>query len=187
MPIVARWWSTGPLGSTTSTSPASLPQDLKEGSASNPATIRRWSTRTPVLRDWLCSSEQSEEWKLTTLRRTWKLVARSARNVGGFHRQSCGRRSVSIKGHTRKHASKNSGVGKHSIFNHFPKDRNCEICKRTKITSALCRNCNGESVLQAQNFGDLKTADHKVPSEGCESRNNHRYAVVVQDLATQWL
>ena len=29
------------------------------------------------------------------------------------------------------------------------------------------------------------TADHKVPSEGCESRNNHRYAVVVPDLATQ--
>ena len=33
----------------------------------------------------------------------------------------------------------------------------------------------------------LITADHKVLSEGCESRNNHRYAVVVQDLATQWI
>ena len=30
------------------------------------------------------------------------------------------------------------------------------------------------------------TADHKVLSEGCESRNNHRYAVVVKDLATQF-
>ena len=28
---------------------------------------------------------------------------------------------------------------------------------------------------------------HKVLSGGCESRNNHRYAVVVQDLATQWI
>ena len=36
-------------------------------------------------------------------------------------------------------------------------------------------------------FGDLKTADHKVLNEGSESRNNHRYAVVVQDLATQWI
>ena len=36
-------------------------------------------------------------------------------------------------------------------------------------------------------FGDLITADHKIVSEGCESRNNHRYAVVVQDLATQWI
>ena len=38
-----------------------------------------------------------------------------------------------------------------------------------------------------KNVGDLITADHKVLSEGCESRNNHRYAVVVQDLATQWI
>ena len=37
------------------------------------------------------------------------------------------------------------------------------------------------------NFGDLITADHKVPSDNCESPNNHRYAVVVQDEATQWI
>ena len=29
-------------------------------------------------------------------------------------------------------------------------------------------------------------ADHKVLNEGSESWNNHRYAAVVQDLATQW-
>ena len=69
----------------------------------------------------------------------------------------------------------------------FPKDRNCEICKRTKITRAPCRRRNGEAVLRAEKFGDLITADHKVLSENCESRNNHRYAVVVQDLATQWI
>ena len=27
---------------------------------------------------------------------------------------------------------------KHSIYTHFPKDRNCDICLRTKITRALC-------------------------------------------------
>ena len=27
-------------------------------------------------------------------------------------------------------------LGKHSVYTHFPKDRNCEICKRTKITRA---------------------------------------------------
>ena len=37
------------------------------------------------------------------------------------------------------------------------------------------------------NFGDLITADHKVLSDNCESRNNHRYAVLVQDLAKQWI
>ena len=36
-------------------------------------------------------------------------------------------------------------------------------------------------------IGDLITADHKVLSENWESRNNHRYAIVVQDLATQWI
>ena len=40
---------------------------------------------------------------------------------------------------------------------------------------------------RAEPFGDLITADHKVLSEECESRNNHRYALVVQYLATQWL
>ena len=71
-------------------------------------------------------------------------------------------------------------LGKHSVYTHFPKDRNCEICKRTKIRRAPCRRRNGEAVLRAVNFGDLITADHKVLSDNCESRNNHRYAVVVQ-------
>ena len=74
---------------------------------------------------------------------------------------------------------------KHSVKTHFPKDRNCEICQRTKITRAPCRRRIGGVVLRAENFGDLTAADHKVLSENCESRNNHRYAVVVQDLATQ--
>ena len=36
-------------------------------------------------------------------------------------------------------------------------------------------------------FRDLMTVDHKVLGEGCDSRHNHRCAVVVQDLATQSL
>ena len=78
-------------------------------------------------------------------------------------------------------------LGKQNVHTNFPKDRNCEICKRTKITRAPCRRRNGEAVPRAVNFGDLITADHKVLSDNCESRNNHRYAVVVQDLATQWI
>ena len=74
--------------------------------------------------------------------------------------------------------------GKHSIF--YSVSRNCDICLMTKITRAPCRKRTGTAVPRAENFGDLITADHKVLGEGCESRNNHRYAVVVQDLATQW-
>ena len=76
-------------------------------------------------------------------------------------------------------------LGKHSVETHFPKDRNCEICLRTKITRAPCRRRIGRVVPRAENFGDLITADHKVLGEGRESRNSHRCAVVVQDLATQ--
>ena len=71
-------------------------------------------------------------------------------------------------------------LGKRSIYTHFPKDRNCEICQRTKTTRAPCRRRIGRVVPRAENFGDMITADHKIVSEGCESRNNHRYAVVVQ-------
>ena len=46
--------------------------------------------------------------------------------------------------------------GKHSIFTHFPKDRNCDICSRTKITRASCRKRTGTVVPRAEHFGDFK-------------------------------
>ena len=55
------------------------------------------------------------------------------------------------------------------------------------MTRAPCRRRTGEAVPRAERFGDFVTADHKVFNEEGESRNNHRYAVVVQDLATQWI
>ena len=75
---------------------------------------------------------------------------------------------------------------KHSICTHFPEHRNCDICLRTKNTRVPCRRRDGRSITRAEKFVDLITADHKVLNEGCESRNNHRYAAVVQVLATQW-
>ena len=99
---------------------------------------------------------------------------------GGSHASSS--HEVSLEPTTKRRED----LGKHSVYTHFPKDRNCEICKGTKITSP-CRRRNGGAVPRADKFGDLITADHKVLSDNCESRNNHRYAVVVQDLATQWI
>ena len=98
---------------------------------------------------------------------------------GGSHASSS--HEVSLEPTTKRRED----LGKHSVETLFPKDRNCEICQRTKITRAQCRRRKG--VPRADNFGDLITADHKVLSDNCESRNNHRYAVVVQDLATQWI
>ena len=54
-------------------------------------------------------------------------------------------------------------------------DQNCAVCKRTKITRALCRRRTGSSVPRAEKFGDLITTDHKVL----------RYSIAVQDLATE--
>ena len=55
------------------------------------------------------------------------------------------------------------------------------------MTRAVCRSRTGEAPPRAEKYGGMITADHKVLNEGCESRDNHQYAVVVQDLATQWI
>ena len=60
--------------------------------------------------------------------------------------------------------------GKHSIFSHFPKNRNCDICVRSKVTRAPCRKNTGAATPRAENVVGFITADHKVLSEGCESR-----------------
>ena len=52
----------------------------------------------------------------------------------------------------REHTWK-PGSGTHSVFTHFPKDPNCEICFKTKITRAYCgRHANGV-VPGAEHFG----------------------------------
>ena len=54
------------------------------------------------------------------------------------------------------------------------------------MTRAHYRRRTGEAALRAEKFGDMITADQEVLGEDGESGNNHRLAVVVQDLATQW-
>ena len=75
---------------------------------------------------------------------------------GGSHASSS--HEVSLEPTTKRREDS----GKHSVYTHFPKDRNCEICKRTKITRAPCSRRVGVAVLRAENFGDLITADHMV-------------------------
>ena len=133
---------------------------------------------TPIERGSPCGDSENPEW-LQEFREI--LVDDEIPLHGGSHGSS------SHEGSLEPTTKRREDLGKHSVKTHFPKDRNCEICKRTKITRAPCRRRNGEAVLRAVNFGDLITADHKVLSDTCESLNNHRYAVVVQDLATQWI
>ena len=100
---------------------------------------------------------------------------------GGSHASSS--HEASLEPTTKR----SEDLGKHNVHTHFPKDRNCEICKRTKITKAPCRTRNGEVVPRADKFDDLITADHKVLSDNCESRNNIRHAIVQDPAATQWI
>ena len=80
---------------------------------------------------------------------------------------------ISLEPTSKRHED----LGKHSVYTHFPKDRNCEICQRTKSTRDPCRRRVGGVVLRAEKIGDLITADRKVLSDNCECRNDHRYAV----------
>ena len=47
---------------------------------------------------------------------------------GGSHASSS--HEVSLEPTTKRRED----LGKHNVHTHFPKDRNCEICKRTIIT-----------------------------------------------------
>ena len=174
VPIVVPGLLTGSSISATPTSPTSLPQEAVIPTR-HPASTRSESTsgierlRWDPLRDL-------PEWLQEF---TENLVDDSVPAHGDAPASS-----------SRESSSEPRGTvvsGKHSIYSHFPKDRNCDICLKTKITRAPCRKRTGTVVPRAVNFGDLITADHKVLNEVCESRHKHRYAVVVQDLATQWI
>ena len=78
------------------------------------------------------------------------------------------------------------GSGKHNAFTHVPKDRNHEVCRRTNFTRVPCRKRTSGHILCVEKLGHLLTVDEKVHNEEWESRNRHRYAVLVQDLDTQW-
>ena len=149
------------------------PEEIQANEIPNPK-----KKETTIERGNPCGDSEIPEW-LQEFREN--LVDDEIPLQGGSHASSS--HEVSLEPTTRRRED----FGKHNVHTHFPKDRNCEICKWTKITRAPCRRRNGEAVPRAENFGDLITADHKVLSDNCESRNNHRYAVVVQDLATQWI
>ena len=97
--------------------------------------------------------------------------------VTALHRKSKGPGDAHVLAHSSERENSDSEGDasrvekpkrKHSIHTHFPKDRK-------------------GSIPRAEEIGDLITAEQKVLNDGSESRNNHRYAVVVHDLATQWM
>ena len=78
-------------------------------------------------------------------------------------------------------------LGKHSVYTHFLKTEIARSVRGSKSQGPRAEDALAESYFVQKNFGDLITADHKVLSESCESRNNRGYAIVVQDFVTQWI
>ena len=44
-------------------------------------------------------------------------------------------------------------LGKHSVYTHFPKDRNCQICQKTKITRVPVQKTQWRSRTSCTQFG----------------------------------
>ena len=60
--------------------------------------------------------------------------------------------------------SYDSGIRNHgsTVFTlRVAKDKECEVCKRSKITRSPCRRRTGEAPFRAEKFGDFRTADRK--------------------------
>ena len=92
--------------------------------------------------------------------------------------------------HTSSKPTLNNSGRKHNVITHFSKHPNCEVCRRTKVTRAPCRrNLDDleDRLKIAERLGEMITADHNVLHEEQESRLHHSCAVVVQNLATQWI
>ena len=86
--------------------------------------------QTTIERGNLCDDSEIPEW-LQEFREN--LVDHEIPLQGGSHASSSHEASL------EPIAKRREDLGKHSVYTHFPKDRNCEICKRTKITRAPCR------------------------------------------------
>ena len=111
---------------------------------------------TTIERGNLCDDPEIPEW-LQEFREN--LVNDEIPLQGGSHASSS--HEASLEPITKRRED----LGKHNVHTHFPKDRNFEICKRTRITRAPCRRRKSEAVPRADNFGDLIIADHKILSD----------------------
>ena len=151
------------------TSPVPVSKLVDDGSGqpeeiqANKTQIPKSKERTTIERGNLYDDPEIPEW-LQEFREN--LVDDEKPLQGGSHASSS--HEVSLEPTSKRRED----LGKHSVYTHFPKDRNCDICKRTKMTRDPCRRRNGGAVPRAENVGDLITADHKVLSESLNLEAN---------------
>ena len=104
------------------------------------------------------------------------------------HKETCcktSHRTTNKHGETRYrlncHEKGVTGKNSHSLPER-PKFRNAG---GPELLGLHARDAQVKPYLEQQNLGRMITAEHKVLIETCESGNNHRYAVVGQNLAAE--
>ena len=157
----------------------------------NSATINGFTAIRPVVRNHI-KSKMAGRWSATqrsTIRCLWSVDKLFKLSSPPASPTSLWQEAVTL---TERPASMRSESMSEKIrgnLSHGPP----ETEKPNKIDDS--ENVRGDSIVvwsakmvtgvpRAEKFGDLE--DHKVLSEGCESRHNHGHVVVVQDLATPW-
>ena len=137
--IVVPGLSTGSSSSATPTSPKSLPQ-------------MGHSSHEPAETENTNKNEDNETVRRNPLRGLPEWLEDFAENLVDesvpAHRDAPASSSRELASEPRVKVV--SGSGKQSINNHFPKDKDCEICKRTKITRSPCRKRSGTAVPRAE-------------------------------------
>ena len=180
---------------------------IKNGRTSNvkPTTTFPWLSQackqpitTPVL--WVTRSRH-ELWSTTII--SWIRFNRLASTIHGRINRSVvkfDRRLSGWRGNTTASNSSFRATSSKTYFKHISRKAqfNHSFAQRPKVRSLQTLESNervmqnkswrsgGQITKNAEIFGDLITADHKVPNCEQEARLHHTYAMVVQDLATQW-
>ena len=169
VPLVVPGLSTSSSSSSSLTSPTSLSQEAVTPTQ-HPASLRTESmsevrgdsSRGPAETDNPNNKNDNEEVRSDPLRDQPEWLEEFKENLVDDsvpeHRDA----PISSHGLSSEPRAKVVSGERSSIFTHFPKDRNCNICLRTKITRAPCRKRTGTVVPRAEIFGDLLTADQQI-------------------------
>ena len=112
---------------------------------------------------------------------TARPFARSARMVGRLHRHFGGwKKFILFERNSRFSRTMSSSSLTKKWFREPQRD------SRTSRRTLSAKHANGPK-SQQRGLVTLITADHKIPNEEGDSRNKHWYAVVVPNLAIQWI
>ena len=95
--------------------------------------------KTTIERGNLCDDSEIPEW-LQEFREN--LVDDEIPLQGGSHASSS--HEVSLEPTTKRRED----LGKHNVHTHFPKDRNCEICKRPKLQGPRAEDAMAKPYLE---------------------------------------